>query len=108
VPAQPAQVALVQRMDVDVRGVRLEQGAGDPIAAQHRNLLAGLRDVEAACVVADRAQDLPLLVEIGNCSGVATISTPRSARIAVSVKPAGGCSRKRRLAIVSARTCGVP
>ena len=38
----------------------------------------------------------------------ATVSAPRRARIAVSERPAGGCSRKARLAWVSARTCGVP
>jgi len=39
---------------------------------------------------------------------VAVKSAPRGDRIGTSAKPAGGASRKARLASVSARTCGVP
>ena len=98
----------MEAVHVDVGGVGLEHRAEDVLrrsagtssqrAAASSRRPRGLTD----CITCQSA------ASSASWPGAATKSAPRGETIGPSAKPAGGASRKARLARVSARTCAVP
>lgn len=107
-PANAAQVALVQGIGVDVAGARVVEGAMDFVPTQHRQAGAGLVGIEQ--------------LEFGHAGLGAEVLALQFGRIAVEVdghltargeqrmlgETTGRMIEKARLARVRARTCGVP
>mgnify|MGYP003693577973 CR=1 FL=1 len=106
--ADAAQEALVQTVHVDVGSVGLEHRAEDMLLAQRRHELAGGSGVEQAATRAHRLHHLPERGELGVLTRGSDEERAARATIGPSANPAGGASRKERLARVSARTCAVP